>query len=65
MTGIKISSIERAIVDCIKDSANFEYYELLECINNINAIDVSKVMKYLEILNNKLYIKMLVCFRKI
>ena len=26
-------------------------------INNINAIDVSKVMKYLEILNNKLLYK--------
>ena len=57
LTGITISSIERAIVDCIKDSANFEYYELLECINNINIIDEIKIMKYLESLNNKLLYK--------
>lgn len=57
LTGIMISSIERAIVDCIKDSANFEYYELLECINNINVIDEIKIMKYLESLNNKLLYK--------
>lgn len=57
LTGIKISSIERAIVDCINDSANFEYYELLECINNINIIDEIKIMKYLESLNNKLLYK--------
>lgn len=57
LAGIKISSIERAIVDCIKDSANYEYYELLECINNISVIDDSKIMKYLESLNNKLLYK--------
>lgn len=56
-SGIRISSIERAIVDCIKDSANFEYYELLECINNINIIDDLKIMEYLESLNNKLLYK--------
>ena len=44
-------------MDCIKDSANFEYYELLECINNINIIDEIKIMKYLESLNNKLLYK--------
>ena len=57
LPGIKISSIERAIVDCIKDSSDFEYYELLECINNINVIDDSKIMRYLESLNNKLLYK--------
>ena len=57
ISGIKISTIERAIVDCIKDSANFEYYELLECINNINIIDENKILEYLESLNNKLLYK--------
>ena len=57
IAGIRISSIERAIVDCIKDSANFEYYELLECINNISVIDEQKTIKYLESLNNKLLYK--------
>lgn len=55
--GIKITSIERAIVDCIKDSVNFEYYELLECLNNINALDDIKILEYLESLNNKLLYK--------
>ncbi|MBE6130340.1 MAG: hypothetical protein E7183_01260 [Erysipelotrichaceae bacterium] len=57
ISGIKISTIERAIVDCINDSANFEYYELLECINSINVIDESRVLNYLESLNNKLLYK--------
>ncbi len=57
LSGIKISSIERAIVDCINDSSNFEYYELLECINNINNIDESKILIYLKSLNNKLLYK--------
>ena len=57
LAGIKISSIERAIVDCINDSANYEYYELLECINNIISVDGLKIMEYLESLNNKLLFK--------
>ena len=55
--GIRITSIERAIVDCINDSSNFEYYELLECINNVNIIDEAKVIEYLDSLNNKLLYK--------
>lgn len=57
LSGIKISSIERVIVDCINDSSNFEYYELIECINNINVIDESKIMIYLDSLNIKLLYK--------
>ena len=64
LSGIRITSIERAIVDCIKDSVNFEYYELLECINNINVIDELKVIEYLETLSNKLLYKKWVLYWK-
>ena len=57
LNGIRISSIERAIVDCINDSKDFEYYELLECISNINNIQINKIINYLDSLNIKLLYK--------
>lgn len=52
--GVKVSSIERTIVDSIKDAGKYsDLEETLNCINSIPYISINDILKYLEIINSK------------
>lgn len=56
--GVKVTSIERTIVDSIKDSGKYcELEEILNCINMIPYISIKDVLKYLEQANSKMLYK--------
>ncbi len=56
--GVKVSSIERTIVDSIKDSGKYcELEETLNCINMIPYISIKDILKYLEQINSKMLYK--------
>ncbi len=56
--GVKVTSIERTIVDTIKDSGKYcELEETLSCINMIPYIKVNDILKYLEQINSKMLYK--------
>ena len=56
--GVKVYSIERTIVDSIKDSGKYiELEETLNCIKLIKYISIDKVLKYLEQINSKMLYK--------
>ncbi len=56
--GIRVSSIERTIVDSIKDSGKHsDLEETLNCMNMISYISVDDVLKYLEQINSKMLYK--------
>ncbi len=56
--GVKVSSIERTIVDSIKDSGKYcDLEETLNCINMITYISIKDVLKYLEQINSKMLYK--------
>ena len=56
--GIKVSSIERTIIDCIKDCNKYtDLEETLNCIQLIPYIDIDAILNYLEIINSKMLYK--------
>ncbi len=56
--GVKVTTIERTIVDSIKDSGKcIDLEETLNCINLIPYIEVDDVLEYLEKLNSKMLYK--------
>ena len=56
--GVRVTSIERTIVDCIKDSGKHcELEETLNCINLIPYISTRDILKYLEQINSKMLYK--------
>ena len=56
--GVKVSSLERTIVDSIKDSGKYsELEETLNCINMIPYISTKNILKYLEQINSKILYK--------
>lgn len=56
--GVRVSSVERTIVDCIKDSGKHcELEETLNCINAIPYISTKDILKYLEQINSKMLYK--------
>ncbi len=56
--GIKVTSIERTIVDSIKDSNKYsDLEETLNCINMIPYISSDDILKYLEIIDSKMLYK--------
>lgn len=56
--GVKVSTIERTIVDSIKDSGKYsDLEETLNCINLIPYISVNDILKYLKKINNKMLYK--------
>lgn len=56
--GVRVTSIERTIVDCIKDSGKHcELEETLNCINSIPYISTNDILKYLEQINSKMLYK--------
>ena len=56
--GVRVTTIERTIVDCIKDSGKYcELEETLNCINSIPYISVKDILKYLEQINSKMLYK--------
>ncbi len=56
--GIKVSSIERTIVDSIKDSGKYsDLEETLNCINMIPYISIDDILKYLDRINSKMLYK--------
>jgi len=56
--GVKVATIERTIVDSIKDSGKYcELEETLNCIKLISHISINDVLKYLELINSKMLYK--------
>ncbi|MBQ8292907.1 MAG: hypothetical protein IJX78_03750 [Bacilli bacterium] len=56
--GVKVSSIERTIVDSIKDSGKYsDLEEILNCIKLIPYISIKEILKYLEQINSKMLYK--------
>ena len=56
--GIRVSTIERTIVDCIKDSGKYcDLDETLNSIDSLNYIDTDEILKYLKELNSKILYK--------
>lgn len=56
--GIRVSTIERTIVDSIKDSGKYcELEETLNCIKLIPYISINEIIKYLEQINSKMLYK--------
>lgn len=56
--GVRVSTIERTIVDSIKDSGKYsDLEETLNCINLIPYISVNDILKYLKKINNKMLYK--------
>lgn len=56
--GVKVTSIERTIVDSIKDSGKYcELEETLNCINMIPYISPKDILKYLEQIDSKMLYK--------
>lgn len=56
--GVKVSSIERTIVDSIKDSGKYcDFEETLNCINLIPYISIKDILKYLEQIDSKMLYK--------
>lgn len=56
--GVKVTSIERTIVDCIKDSGKYcDLEETLNCINLLPYISAKDILKYLELINSKILYK--------
>lgn len=56
--GIRVSSIERTIVDSIKDSGKYsDLEETLNCIKLIPYISTKDILKYLEQINSKMLYK--------
>ncbi len=56
--GVKVSSIERTIVDSIKDSGKYiELEETLNCIKLIPYISLKDILNYLEQINSKMLYK--------
>ena len=56
--GVKVTSIERTIVDSIKDSGKHsDLEETLNCINMIPYISIEDVLKYLEQVDSKMLYK--------
>lgn len=56
--GVKVTSLERTIVDSIKDSGKYcELEETLNCINMIPYISIKDILKYLEQINSKMLYK--------
>ncbi len=56
--GVKVTTIERTIIDSIKDSGKcIDLEETLNCINLIPYIEVDDVLKYLEEINSKMLYK--------
>lgn len=56
--GVKVSSIERTIVDSIKDSGKYsELEETLNCIKLIPYISTKDILDYLEQINSKMLYK--------
>lgn len=56
--GVKVTSIERTIIDCIKDSGKYcDLEETLNCINLLPYISAKDILKYLELINSKILYK--------
>lgn len=56
--GVRVTSIERTIVDCINSSGKkCELEEILNCISSITYISFDKMLIYLESLGNKILYK--------
>lgn len=56
--GVRVTSIERTIVDCINDSGKVcELEEILNCIQMIPYISIENILKYLELCNSKMLYK--------
>lgn len=51
---VRVSTLERTIVDCIKDSGKYiELEETLSCINMIPYVEIDQILSYLKELNSK------------
>ncbi len=57
LNGIKVTTMERAIIDMIDDSKNYEFEELIECISMLDKININNINEYLKELNNKVLYK--------
>lgn len=56
--GVRVSSIERTIVDSIKDSGKYsDLEETLNCIDLIPYISINDILKYLKQINSKMLYK--------
>lgn len=55
--GVRVSSLERAIVDCIDDVKFCDIHETIECIKMLAMINTDTIMDYLNIKHNKLLYK--------
>lgn len=56
--GIKVTSIERTIVDSIKDSSKYsDLEETINCINMVTYISIKDILTYLEQINSKMLYK--------
>ena len=56
--GVKVTSVERTIVDSIKDSGKYcELEETLNCINLISYVSIEDILNYLNQINSKMLYK--------
>lgn len=56
--GVRVSSIERTIVDSIKDSGKYsDIEETLKCIQLIPYISIKDILNYLNLINSKILYK--------
>lgn len=56
--GVRVTSIERTIVDSIKDSGKYsDLEETLNCINMIPYISIDDILKYLDKVGSKMLYK--------
>lgn len=56
--GVKVTTIERTIIDSIKDSSKYsDLEETLNCIKQIPYISIKDILKYLEEINSKMLYK--------
>lgn len=53
-TGVRITDLERTVIDSIHDHNKIGgFEELLNCLENINYLDEAKLLRYLEIYNTQ------------
>lgn len=53
-TGVRITDLERTVIDSIHDHNKIGgFEELLNCLGNINYLDEAKLLRYLEIYNTQ------------
>lgn len=51
-TGIRVTDLERSVIDCIHDySKTGGFKELMRCLNEIHYLDEAKLLRYLSVYN--------------